>query len=114
MKDITWNLGYWQHTSIQDDAWRYIREEIKPDLALLLEVKPSTLEDDEHIHFIPIHREWGTAINSRSPPIVERSFEGYPGRVAWAACTVNGDEINSRAHPFELNETWKEMVSKSG
>ncbi|EMR73244.1 hypothetical protein MCGE09_00282 [Thaumarchaeota archaeon SCGC AB-539-E09] len=36
-------------------AWNYIREEVKPDLALLQEVKPPPLYEGQHLLFKPIH-----------------------------------------------------------
>ena len=45
MKIITWNLGYWIFRQHHDEAWRYLREDICPDIALLQEVKPPELAD---------------------------------------------------------------------
>ena len=71
LKVITWNLGYWQHRPVHEDAWNYIREEIKPDLALLQEVKLPLLNEEEHLLFKPVHGGWGTAIYTRDIPLVE-------------------------------------------
>jgi hypothetical protein len=43
MKIITWNLGYWIFKQHHDEAWRYLKKEICPDIALLQEVKPPLL-----------------------------------------------------------------------
>ena len=90
---MTWNLGYWQHRAHHDDAWRYIREEIKPDLALLQEVKPPNLENQEYFNFEPIHGGWGTALYSRGLPLERCTFKGYPSRVVLARCQVKGFEL---------------------
>lgn len=93
VKVITWNLGYWQHRPFHKDAWNYIREKVKPDLALLQEVKPPHLYEGEHLLFKPAHGGWGTAIYARGPPLIELGFVGYSGRVATAQLEYSGVKI---------------------
>ncbi|MBA7641954.1 hypothetical protein ES703_49640 [subsurface metagenome] len=95
VKVITWNLGYWQHRPFHEDAWNYLREEVKPDLALLQEVKPPLLNEGERLLFKPVHGGWGTATYSRCSPLVELGFVGYPGRVATAQLECSGVKINA-------------------
>ncbi len=40
MKILIWNLGYWQHSKYHDEAWNYLCNDLRPDLALLQEVRP--------------------------------------------------------------------------
>jgi hypothetical protein len=49
---ITWNLGFWQHRSRHDEAWAYMRTEIKLDLALLQE-KNHEKEKARHVSYVP-------------------------------------------------------------
>src|SRR3972149_10632902 len=82
---ITWNLGYWQHRSTHEKAWASLRNELKPDLALLQEVHPIELCDGEHMLFKKIHQNWGTAVYTRNIPLKDFPIESkYPGRIATA------------------------------
>jgi len=85
VKVITWNLGYWQHRPFHEDAWNYLREEVKPPL----------LNEGERLLFKPVHGGWGTATYSRCSPLVELGFVGYPGRVATAQLECSGVKINA-------------------
>lgn len=51
MKVLTWNLGYWQHRAHHAEAWSYLRNTIRPDIALLQEVCCPNLGPDENIVF---------------------------------------------------------------
>ena len=62
VKILTWNLGYWQHSSHHDEAWDYLCNDIKPDLAFLQEVKPPPWVPHRTLLFEEIARGWGTAI----------------------------------------------------
>jgi hypothetical protein len=37
MRVATWNMGYWGHSRSHDDAWRWLLNELRPDIALLQE-----------------------------------------------------------------------------
>jgi len=111
MKVITWNLGYWQHQSRHDEAWAYLRDEIKPDLALLQEASPPQRREQEHLLFKPIHQSWGTALYTRGMPLKELQVKGYPTRVVAAlmevssgrkiaAVSVHAPIIRNRVFPY--------------
>jgi len=74
LKVITWNLGYWQHRQMHEKAWDYLKEQLKPDLALLQEVNPIK-KDNENLLFKKIHQTWGTAIYARNMPLEEMILE---------------------------------------
>jgi len=125
MKVITWNLNYWQKSSVHDDAWAILRKEIKPDLALLQEVNPHRLQKDEYISFQPIHQAWGTAIYSRNLPLEELKIEVYAGRVVAAkleipsgeiiiAVSIHAPIINHRVFPYldEIFDAIEKIVNK--
>ena len=60
----TWNMNYWQRSAEQRTAaWRYLEQEVKPDVALVQEAVPQ----DEHpaVAYRPIkpgNRGWGSAV----------------------------------------------------
>lgn len=56
LRVITWNFDYWKHRSFNDEDWTYLRDKIKPDVALLQEVSPPNLEAGEHFLFKIIGR----------------------------------------------------------
>ena len=124
MRVITWNLGYWQHKSRHDKAWAYLREEIRPDLALLQEVSPPELQEDEYILFKTVNRDWGTALYARNTPLEELRIEEYADRVAAAqlqvstgqgiaAVSVHAPIIEGRVFPY-LAEIFDEIESVVG
>ena len=75
MKIVTWNLGYWQHGKYHDEAWDYLCNELKPDLALLQEVKPPSWVSQNALLFEEITRGWGTAIYA---PALSMSNVAFP------------------------------------
>jgi len=89
MKVLTWNLGYWQHSSHHDEAWDYLCNDIKPDLAFLQEVKPPSWVPHHALLFEEITRGWGTAIFAPSLTLSKVGFSLYPGRVAAASIILN-------------------------
>lgn len=91
MRILTWNLGYWQHSSQHDKAWDYLYNDIKPDIALLQEVKPPSWLPRYAIVFEEITRGWGTAIYTSSLPLSRGYLSSYPGRVALASTMLDGD-----------------------
>lgn len=110
MKVISWNLGFWLHRKYHYNAWDYLREEIRPDFALLQETKTPKLQNNEHIFFKKIHNQWGTAIYSREHPIEDVRFEtSYPNRYAVAKVilgeidlvlvSIHAPIINNRVFP---------------
>lgn len=72
------------------EAWAYLTEELKPDIALLQEVLPSVASHASQIaqssspllfHPISETRRWGSAIYARSLPLTEIELESYHGWV---------------------------------
>ena len=93
MKIVTWNLGYWQFRHHHAGAWAYLRDEIKPDMALLQEVHPPALEDDENLLFEEVHNGWGTALYGRGISLNRVALGRYPGRVAVALAHVPSGKV---------------------
>ena len=84
MKVLTWNLGYWQHRPHHADAWAYLRNTIRPHIALLQEVRILDREPDEDILFKEITRGWGTAVYVKGGKLEEITVNAHPKRVATA------------------------------
>jgi len=124
MKVVTWNLGYWQHKSHHDEAWAYLRDEIKPDLALLQEVDPPQLKEREHLLFRVIRQNWGTALYTKNMSLEELQVKGYPNRVVAglmeslsgrriAAVSVHAPIIGNRVFPY-LDKIFDEIEGLIG
>lgn len=122
MRILTWNLGYWQHSSQHDNAWEYLCNEIKPDIALLQEVKLPAWLPRHTIVFEEITRGWGTAIYTPSLHLSQDYLSRYPGRVALASTMLDADFplliasihapiINGRVFPH-LNNIFVELESR--
>ena len=98
MKLATWNLGFafGSFRKTHAEAWKYLREEIRPDLAFLQEVNPPELAAGEDLVFQPVHRNWGTAIYTRGFPLRELRLRRYPRRVRRGRVTVATVTVRSR------------------
>jgi len=91
MKVVTWNMGYWLHRGRHSEAWTYLRERLKPDLALLQETLQPQAHRGEYIDFHETHQGWGTAIYSPAWSLEATEYKGeYPGRVATAVASIPG------------------------
>lgn len=95
MRIVTWNLGFWQFRKHHEEAWTYLRETIRPDLALLQEVYPPAVVSNETLAFREVHNGWGTAVLSRGLDLREAPLESdYPSRVAVASVSLeSGSEL---------------------
>jgi endonuclease/exonuclease/phosphatase family metal-dependent hydrolase len=74
MKIVTWNMGR------RREAWTYLRETLKPDIALLQEAPQAYCQQGEQLCFEPLFG-WGTAVYSRGLPMEQIAFSSLqPGR----------------------------------
>jgi endonuclease/exonuclease/phosphatase family metal-dependent hydrolase len=98
MRLATWNLGFafgsFRKTHVE--AWKYLREEIRPDVALLQEVSPPELPAGEDIVFQPVYRDWGTAIYARGLRLRKLTLRRYPRGVARGRVTVGTVTVGAR------------------
>jgi len=120
MKVVSWNLGFWQHRSKHNEAWEYLREEIKPDLALLQEVIINEIQPDEKIILNKIHGNWGTALCTKKLSLETVEFDSnYPNRVALGstkspkgfeviAASIHAPIVNNRVFPH-LDKIFDEL-----
>ena len=66
MRIATWNMGYWGHSAKLDEAWHWLLDELKPDIALLQEcVVPDWVNTQYSVLFERALQEWGTAVVTR-------------------------------------------------
>ncbi len=98
MKLATWNLGFAFGTfrKTHAEAWKYLREEIRPDVALLQEASFPELGTGEDIVLRPVYRDWGTAIYARRFPLREVVLRRYPRGVNRGRVTVATVRVRSR------------------
>ena len=114
MKILTWNLAYWQFSSHHPGAWDFLCNEIKPDFALLQEVKPPPWVDRDALIFEEITRGWGTAIYCPHLVLSKETIPLFPGRIAagslnWGAdmtlfvASIHAPIIKGRVFPHLVN-----------
>ena len=90
MRIVTWNLGRRKPA----EAWAYLREELKPDIALLQEVRPPLMEADEALVLEEVVDSWGTAVYSRGIPLTRMPLTSeYPSRVAAAEALMCAGQV---------------------
>jgi len=122
LRVLTWNMGYWQYRKRHEKAWEYLREEVKPDIALLQECRPVEMSDNEQLLFKEIYQGWGTAIYLRNASVKTVEFEQYPGRVVGAVAefpglpalhlaSIHAPIINQRVFPH-LDKIFTEIEKK--
>lgn len=92
---VTCNMDYWKRNKEQrQDAWDYLTDEIRPDIALLQEcVPPPDMSKEYNVIYREIGgtRNWGSAVLTRGYPIKEVEFENsLPGCVVATEVEVPG------------------------
>jgi exonuclease III len=68
MRIVTWNMGYWGHARAHDDAWKWLLDDLQPDVALLQEcVVPDWVRERRSVQFERAYasRPWGTGLATR-------------------------------------------------
>lgn len=78
MRIVTWNMGYWGHAGVHERAWRWLLDELSPDVALLQEcVVPSWVHSQATVLFERAYsrQRWGTAIVTRDLTTVPARLE---------------------------------------
>ncbi len=84
MKIVTWNMDCWKRdVSRHDEAWAYLVEELRPDIALLQEVRPPASFEGNNLLYTAIggSRRWGSAIFTNGLPIHGIPIENHKGWV---------------------------------
>lgn len=125
---VSWNMGYWQYRTRHSDAWKFLRDCISPNMALLQETRPPSLEINERIILGKIHQGWGTAIYLRDlQPNSVLKFGQYPNRTVVTSVllpsskvvfvvSIHAPIINGRVFPYLteiFNDIEGELAAKS-
>lgn len=89
----TWNLAHWTHKGSGRAAWRYLLEELRPDIALVQEcVPPAELSG--------YHLAWGRAY----------PWEGQP----WGTGLLVRDGLDVEVDPLSDVDAWLKALPSSG
>lgn len=75
MKILTWNMNHWQRRAQHEAGWAYLRDVLRPDVALVQEaVPPDEVAASQLVYRaggISDHRRWGSAVVSYGPALAE-------------------------------------------
>src|SRR5262249_29860909 len=101
LRIATWNMGHWQQRAASGEAWRYLLEEVRPDVALVQEaVPPETLGEGVRVLWEPVPGRggWGTGVASRGLSLQRFPLEtvSHPGAVVVAEVGLpDGSEVTA-------------------
>ena len=87
IKVATWNMGYWTHRPVAQQAWDYL-DRIDPHIALVQEAVPPVERQNEFCLWREIDgkRRWGSGVLTKELPLTEVHLErnDYPGALVVA------------------------------
>jgi hypothetical protein len=103
-------MGYWQYKDSASDAWSYLDDEVKPDVALLQETvplmdagfigkaePPSQGISDSSTYLwrrIGDKRKWGSGVFTKGLPVRELLWDNsYPGWVVAGEVSLPNDRL---------------------
>jgi len=95
LKILTWNMNHWrQSESSREAAWRYMWDEIEPDIALLQEFVPP--QEASEFHSIQNafggRMKWGTTIISEDPGLDQIELRDFiPNALSCADLRIEHD-----------------------
>jgi exonuclease III len=77
MRIVSWNMAYWSHRKHHDDAWRWVLDDLRPDVLLVQEaVVPEWVHQKLGVHWTRAYetggQAWGTGIVTTYPFIPVR------------------------------------------
>jgi len=79
IKIVTWNMAYWSHKNLLEEAWNYFLNDIEADFYFFQEARPSKkIQDDKnHLvwHEIGGNRPWGSGIYSKKYELCEENIK---------------------------------------
>jgi hypothetical protein len=79
VKTATWNMAYWQHVNLHDEAWEYYLNEVDADIYLFQEGRPDENISSQRNHLvwdeIGGKRNWGSGIYSQKYELFEEKIE---------------------------------------
>jgi exonuclease III len=81
---VTWNMAYWSHKQLHDEAWDYLLNTIDADFFLVQESKrPKSLENDNNFLWHNAgatsgRKAWGTGIYSKKYKLTQEPEDSIP------------------------------------
>ncbi len=104
MKISTWNMAYWTHKKIHEDSWKYLTDELSPDIALVQESKLTKPVQNCVYREIGGNSKWGSGIVTKNLQLKEiespREFPNtYPGALIGAKVNLPNEKT---LHVFSL------------
>ena len=98
IKIATWNMAYWQHKRLHDEAWNCFLNETKADIFLFQEGKPNETIRDQKDYLIwneiGRNRDWGSGIYSPKYRLFEENVETqFKGVFSIGNTYINNEKI---------------------
>ena len=92
LKVAAWNMGYWAHRRMAQQAWDCLDRNIAPDIALVQEAVPPEARRNQYCLWREIdkNRRWGSGVLTNGLPVTEVHLEEnkYPGALVVADVTL--------------------------
>lgn len=98
IKIATWNMAYWQNKKLHNEAWNCFLNEIKADIFLFQEGRPTETMKNQKNHLvwneIGGKRDWGSGIYSPKYNLLEENIETqFKGVFSIANTKINNETI---------------------
>jgi hypothetical protein len=92
LRIATWNMAYWSHRGMLDDAWKCYLTAVDADFYLFQEGRPSANRDQHFVwNEIGGPRDWGSGIYSPNHEIVEEDIgPNFKGALTIGNANVRG------------------------
>jgi endonuclease/exonuclease/phosphatase family metal-dependent hydrolase len=92
LKIVSWNMGYWMHRSMAQQAWNYLDSVIAADISLVQESAPPVERQKNFCVWREIggNRKWGSGVMTKKLPVTEIKLEknDYPGALVVTDVTL--------------------------
>lgn len=98
IKIVTWNMAYWSHKNLLEEAWDYFLNNIDADFFLFQEAKPPNKIKDDKKHLvwneIGGSRPWGSGIYSKKYELQEEIIKtDFKGVFSIANTSINNKKL---------------------
>ena len=98
VKIATWNMAYWQHKYLHNEAWKYLLDQIGADIILFQEGRPLEAMYTQRDHLIWNEiggkRNWGTGIYTPKYELLEENIETqFKGVFSIGNTKINNEKI---------------------
>ena len=97
LRIATWNMAYWSHKAMLDDAWEHYRGAVSADFYLFQEARPAAaIAQQRHYVWNPVggSRDWGSGIYSPAHEIAEEDIGSpFKGALTIGNANVRGTDL---------------------